>query len=84
MRKLQNLTVALEQKMLHEVAKGHHWELPEELVPAQQVHLMAPISGAEWVGEAWLVAEPEAIVLMFQILWLSVIERTPFDINLYN
>ena len=52
MRRLQNLTVELEQKMLHEVAKGRHWGLPEELVPAQQVLLMAPISGAGWVGEA--------------------------------
>ena len=52
MKKLQSLTVELEQKMLHGVAKGHHWGLPEELVLAQQVHLMAPISGTGWVGEA--------------------------------
>ena len=33
-RKLQNLTVELEQKMLHGVAKGHHWGLLVELVLA--------------------------------------------------
>ena len=75
MRKLQNLTVELEQKMLHGVAKGHHWGFLEELVLAQQVHLMAPISGIGWAGEAGLVAGPEAIALMFQILWLSVMRR---------
>ena len=51
-KKLQNLTVELEQKRLHGVAKGHHWELPAGLVSAQQVHLMAPISGTGWVVEA--------------------------------
>ena len=75
MRKMQNLTVELEQKMLRGVAKGHHWGLLEDLVLAQQVHLMAPISAIGWVGEAVLVAGSEATALMFQILWLSVKKR---------
>ena len=79
-RKMQNLTVEVEQKMLHGVVKDHHWGILWELVLAQPVHLMTPISGPVLAGlaaglVAVLAAGLQVFAPMSQIPWLSVAKR---------